>query len=324
VGSGSFRPSSYSQRGGGGGTVDDLLGVLPSRRKSREQQQQQGTTTTTIPRGSPVSPVLVIPESLPQPPVCTKIPPTDLRANYDDDDDDDDDMDDDDLDGRIVDSSSLFPPRNNSASDGGGGVQWEKVTTATPGEEDYVPLVDYTHMKPNQEGGGMTPTGSASTTTTATAQGSRLERHRKLVDARRKQRRLGTLIMVLPLGFLVVAVAIYFQYFYHYDSVQQKQEVSVNNNNNNNNNNRVDKVEIVTIYKKSYDTSLLQDRDPDDNFCFDAAMDESGNDNHSLMVTFPKFIPPVVQILPELTTKGEKKKRRRGPFGGLLGLFRKN
>jgi hypothetical protein len=261
VGSSSFRPSNYSQQGERGNSSrhfspqrDDLLGVLPSRK-----MEQAGTRRSV----SPVDPIL---ESLPQEPVCTKIPPTDLRANFD-----------------VVDSSS---PRNTSD----GVVQWEKVSTAAPGEEDYVPLVDYTNMKVSQAGG-------RSAGGSPTAQGSRLERHRKQVEARQK-RRLVSLAIIIPIA-LVVAAATYFQHF-----MVAREEIVVENKL------ELEEPVIVPIFK-SYDTALLQDRDPDNGFCFDAVIDVSGIDDHSLLVTFPKFIPPV-------EVKMGKKKR-----GGLFGLFGK-
>jgi hypothetical protein len=96
--------------------------------------------------------------------------------------------------------------------------------------------VDYTHMKPSQAGG-------SSAGGSPTAQGSRLERHRKQVEAREK-RRLVTLAIIIPIA-LVVAAATYFRYF-----MVPREEVVVDS--------KMEEPVIVPIFK-TYDTALLQD-----------------------------------------------------------------
>lgn len=208
---------------------DPLLGVLP-------KMEHTGNA------GSPDDS-----EDVPSEPVCSKIPPTDLRADFD------------------VTSS------RRDASEGA--VQWEKVATATPGEEDYVPLVDYSHMRPS--------VGNASKTVE-----SRVEKHRRRTQARRK-RRIRIAMAVLP---VLVAAALY--YLYGKEPLPVEPTVVP-----------MEERKIGPLLQ-SYDTTLLQDAAAE-GFSFEG-------EDPSILVTLPKLRPSITREEPQ---EAQEKPKRRGLFG---------
>ncbi|CAB9505119.1 expressed unknown protein [Seminavis robusta] len=290
VGSASFRPSHYAQRGERGSLSrhfnpsfthpeehpespqpetpsperDNLLGVLPPSSNSvqAEEASNNNNNNIEIPKLKMVPDGTDEPETVPEP-VCAKIPPRDLRADF-------------------VDSSTT-----RDASERG--VHWEKVTTAISGDEDYVPLVDYSNTVMSPKHDGMS-TGSYGSSSSA----SRLEQHRRRVEARRK-RRLRKLVMVAPV-MLAVAAGVYFQVLSsNKGPVEAVTPVQ----------------EFVPVFK-TYDTALLQD--PAANgFTFEGMLGEFDGDNHSLLVAFPKFIPPPIEE--------ESKKAPRQPLRRLRRFF---
>jgi hypothetical protein len=188
--------------------------------------------------------------------------------------------------------SMTFSPRDATPE----GVQWEKVATATEGEDDYVPLVDYSHIK------------VANSKVAAKPSGSRLEQLRRR-NARRRRRRLRAM---LAFSLVVVAGFVYAKYFSAINepavSLEEEEEPSAIED---------------TRQMYEYDTSLMQ-HDVQDGSCFEA---EQGDD--SLLVTFPKlstFVKqdnkeeqqPVVEEEEVVVVKKEKK-----PLFGLFGGKRK-
>jgi hypothetical protein len=191
---------------------DSLLGVLPPKMELTGNFDSPDDVDVDIPSE----------------PVCSKIPPTDLRADFD-----------------VMEASS----RRNASE---GAVQWEKVTTASPGEDDYVPMVDYSHMRPSS--------GNASQNNVE----SRLERHRRRSQARHN-RRMRIVAVMLP---VVVAAAAY--YFTRGPATNEPAMVEITK-------------EIEPLFQ-SFDTTLLVPNAPAEGFSFEG-------EDPSLVVTFPKSTP---------------------------------
>ena len=193
-------------------------------------------------------------------PVSFNLPPTDLRANFD-----------------LVDTSSS----RRDASEGA--VQWERVTTALPGEDDYVPMADYSNIRPYSKAFG----------NSLTTAGSRLEQLRRRNMAHRNRRRRA--LTAVSVCVAVVAVA----YAKSYRNGNAVLFVEV----------QEDQGDVPIGGLKTYDTTLLcPGMAAISGYCFEGASEDS-----SLVVTFPKVLAPEKE--PEATeeqiTKGWFGRMRR-------------
>jgi hypothetical protein len=153
----------------------------------------------------------------------------------------------------VVDSSS---PRKASA-----GVQWEKLSTAAPGEDDYVPLVDYSHVRPKKS-------------PRVAPVGTRLEQLRKRNQARRRRKiRAVAAVMLCATGF------VYYLKSKHGGDVQFEEEGIILEE------------EDVMLWK-SFDTSVFPEHLTEGGYCLEA-------DDESWLVTMPKVEIPVVEEVVE-------------------------
>ena len=170
------------------------------------------------------------------------------------------------------------------------GVEWEKVETAKEGEEDYVPLVDYSHIKPTRNQQPVT-----------VSAGSRLTQLRKRNAARRRHRIRAMVAVTL----VAVAGFVYVNYFSGnnapLDTVMEEEATEE----------YIDEPEEEVIMQ-TFDTSYLQGYwTNDDGFCF-----EGLDGDETLLVTFPKSAPVIVEEEPVVEEIVEEEKPRRGLFGG--------
>jgi len=175
---------------------DDLLGIPPYQQKQQQQQQTQQRMA-----GSHSLQPTTMDESATHnyyDPVCFNIPPTDLRENFDV--------------ANIITTQTLRAGNDDGSM--ANGVQWEKVDTAYEGEDDYVPLVDYTKTTNGGNGDGSPRTTAANVTPTSRLFLARQRHEQKRRQKRQKQRRM---VIVLTVGVAILAVV-----YHHYSSAMNR------------------------------------------------------------------------------------------------------
>ena len=269
VGSQSFRPSFHTLMNSGGAAARNNYGS-PFVPPPAEQEPPHMSPQRTVPSANQDQLMLDLAtnnnhnvDTFLEDPICHKLPAVDLRADFD-----------------VVSQTR----RDAAFGDDAHSVQWEKVDTAHEGEDDYVPLVDYSHMTPknniNSDQQGVTFASSSSSPGS-----SRLDALRRRNQARQKRR---TRLMMLLAVSVAMAAAVYHHYYYQASPPLPP---------------AVAQVVVVEKPKQTYVTGSEAD-----GYTIEG-------DDPSLIVALPRVPSPVVVE--------EKKKKKRRWFWGIFGNKKK-